>query len=119
KEIAESMDIKILRADDVSNLIKHVKSVYEKDIETKGESSIEFLKEENKTTKKKQKSSSVKDSGENSDSDLVKRFKTLRLKLSKTHKMYPLYTVYTNAMIDDIIRINPKTKEALNDIKGF
>lgn len=119
KEIAESMDIKILRADDVSNLIEHVKSVYEKDIETKGESPIEFLKEQQKSTKKKIEPKPTKEPKEDLDSDLVKQFKSLRFKLSKTHKMYPLYTVYTNAMIDDIIKLNPKTKEALNDIKGF
>ena len=48
KEIAEAMDIKILRADDVDKLIKSIKERYDNDIEKNGESSIEFFKTKEK-----------------------------------------------------------------------
>lgn len=116
KEIAESMDIKILRGEDVTNLIEHVKSIYENDIKEKGDSPIEFIKEQPVKVDTKVE---AKNEDDNEDSDLVKKFKTLRLQLAKEHKMYPLYNVYNNAMIDDVIAANPKTKEELANVKGF
>lgn len=116
KEIAESMDIKILRGEDVTNLIEHVKSIYEKDIKEKGDSPIEFIKEDPVKIESKVE---VKNEEDNEDSDLVKKFKTLRLQLAKEHKMYPLYNVYNNAMIDDVIIANPQSKEELANVKGF
>ena len=108
--------LKILRGEDVTNLIEHVKSVYENDIKDKGDSPIEFIQEEPIKVKTKVE---VKNDENTEDTELVKQFKTLRLKLAKEHKMYPLYNVYNNAMIDDVITANPQTKEALANVKGF
>ncbi len=118
KEIAEALDIKILRGADVENLIEHVKSIYEKDIETTKDSAIEFLEEAVKPeTKIKQK---IKKTDEESkDSDTVKALKTLRIELAKKHKIYPLYMVYNNTMMEDLIKENPKTKTELLKVKGF
>jgi len=118
KEIAETLDIKILRGADVKNLIEHVKSIYEKEIETNGQSSIEFLEEDIKPKFEKTKKVEVSDEDEK-DLPIVKAFKELRTELAKKHKIYPLYMVYNNAMIDDVIKENPKTKEELLKIKGF
>jgi len=118
KEIAESMDIKILRGADVNNLIEHVKTLHAKDIETNGDSPIEFLEEEVKPRKYKKTKS--KNAGvEVVDSEIVERFKSLRNQLAKKHKLFPLYKVYTNAMIDDLTKQKPKSTKELLKVKGF
>src|SRR5690554_5452816 len=115
------MDIKILRAGDVRNLIDHVKNKYEKDIETHGESPIQFLDEVIKETSKQ----SVKPIQEESvvveieDSLIIKSIKALRLENAKKYKMYPIYTVFNNATITDIINSNPKTLDDLLKVKGL
>jgi len=118
KEIAEAMDIKILRGEDVENLIEHVKKMYQKDIEEKGESSIEFLPIKEKVTKNDKKKD-LKVEKNNVDSELVKKLKDLRSELAKKHKTFPIYMVYNNANIDDLIKANPQTLEELSKVRGF
>lgn len=115
KEIAESMGIKILRGDDVSRFIETVKAYYKKDLEEKGESSIEFLKvvKKKKTTTKKTKEEKT------IDQDIVKKLKELRFNISKQHKLYPVYNVFNNETLELIIKERPTTKEALLTIKGL
>jgi superfamily II DNA helicase RecQ len=115
KEIAESLGIKILRGEDVSRFIETVKAYYQKDIEEKGESSIEFLKV---TNKKKVTVKKTKESKE-ADQEIVKKLKELRFNISKKHKLYPVYTVFNNETLSLIIEEKPTTKEALLSIKGL
>jgi len=117
KEIAEAMDIKILRADDVDKLIKSIKERYDNDIEKNGESSIEFLKPKKKTiTESKPKKTENQNEVNDDQIELLKQF---RIEMSKKHKLYPLYNVYNNEMMIDIIKHKPTTLEELANIKGF
>ena len=118
KEIAEAMDIKILRGEDVENLIEHIKRLYQKDIDEKGESSIEFLQEERKPVKKEKTKVSIK-TEKTTDTELVKKLKELRSEISRKHKIYPIYMVYNNTNIDDLIAASPKTLDELSKVKGF
>jgi superfamily II DNA helicase RecQ len=118
KEIAEDMDIKILRGDDVARLIESVKQRYKDDMEKHGESSIEFIKPEKKKvqTKKIDNNTEVK---QDIDDEDIKLMKNLRNELSKKYKLYPLYTVYSNEMMYELITKKPKNIEELSKIKGF
>lgn len=118
KEIAEAMDIKILRGEDVENLIEHVKRLYQRDVDEKGESSIEFLQEEVKPVKK-EKINFSKRTEKTNDTELVKKLKELRSEISRKHKIYPIYMVYNNANIDDLIAVSPKSLDELSKVKGF
>lgn len=115
KEIAEALDIKILRKADVKNLIDHVIEMHDKEIETNGESSIEFLEE----TKPVKKPVVTKTTVVDDELPIVKEFKDLRMELSKKHKIYPVYLVYNNKMMEDLISANPKTKEDILKVRGF
>lgn len=117
KEIAESMDIKILRGEDVKSLIEAVKKRYAKDITEKGESPIEFLKPGAKTVASKplEKEPILKNLNKNH----IELMRTLRMELSKKHKLFPVYNVYNNETMYQIIENKPLNLEDLSKIKGF
>jgi len=119
KEIAESMDISILRREDVKKFIETIKHRYEKDIEEKGESSIEFLKPDKKKTYKSDKVSAKPQQSEKAESNHISLMKDLRKEISKKYKLYPIYTVYNNEVMAQLIKEKPTTIEALMKIKGF
>lgn len=50
---------------------------------------------------------------------LFEELKTLRNNLSKKHKIYPVYMIYNNQTIQDIIDAMPLTIEDLHNIKGI
>jgi restriction system protein len=112
KEIAESMDIKILRGDDVSKLIKSIKEKHAAEIEKDGESSIEFLKPIKKEVKQHVKV-------EEKEDELVTELKNLRTELSKKHNLYPVYNVFNNETLNLIIEQKPSTLDELVNIKGL
>lgn len=116
KEIAESMDIKILRGDDVSKLIKSIKEKHASDLEKNGESSIEFLKP---SKKEKEVTKSIKVEEEDGNDELVLQLKNLRNELSKKYNLYPIYNVFNNETLSLIIDKKPSTIEELVNIKGL
>lgn len=115
KEIAESMDIKILRGEDVSKLISSIKIKYNNDIEKNGESSIEFLKQ----TKKEKEVKKIEPVSETIEDETVIQLKTLRAELSKKYNLYPLYNVFNNETLMLIIDQKPSTLDELSKIKGL
>jgi restriction system protein len=129
KEIAESMDIKILRAEDVSRLIESVKDRYNKDIEKKGESSIEFLKIVEKPSKQPKpkiepKVEPIVEPKIESKSDAINEshfesLRVLRTELGKKYKLFPLYNVFNNDTLAQIIEQKPTTNEELMKINGL
>ncbi len=50
---------------------------------------------------------------------LFEMLRKLRKDLAKKHKLYPVYHVYNNVMLEDIIKKMPKTLEALKEVQGF
>ncbi|NLB49032.1 MAG: hypothetical protein GX813_04265 [Erysipelotrichia bacterium] len=122
KEIAESMDIKILRGDDVAVLIESVKKRYNEDIDKNGESSIEFIKStEVKITKQKKSKANKEDNIaiDKRDEELEKKLRALRVELSKKHNLYPTYNVFNNETLQLIASKKPITIEELSKIKGI
>lgn len=117
KDIAESLDIKILRAEDVKKLIENVKSHYVKELNEKGESSIEFIKSKKAEPIKIVKE--IKPVISEAPSEAVDAFKKFRIELSIKHKLTPLYNVFNNEVMNEIIKMNPKTIDDLLKIKGF
>lgn len=117
KEIAESMDIRILRAADVKKMIEFIKDKYRADFEKNGESSIEFLKVKkiDKDVSKLTKSKSELDI----NNEHVAQLKALRLELSKKYNLYPVYNVFNNEALMSIIQEKPQTVEELGAIKGL
>lgn len=116
KEIAESMDIKILRGEDVSKLIKSIKEKHAAEIEKDGESSIEFLKPIKKEKEVKQH---VKVEEKEKEDELVTELKNLRIELSKKYNLYPVYNVFNNETLNLIIEQKPSTLDELVNIKGL
>lgn len=114
KGIAESMNIKILRADDVSRMIEFIKEKHRKDIEKNGESSIEFFKPIKKDIKNTQPLTS-----DVIDNEQVTKLKSLRVELSKKYNLYPMYNVFNNEVLELIIDQKPTTLEDLSSIKGL
>lgn len=120
KEIAEVMNIHILRKNDVIGLIENVKKIYERDISEKGSSTIKFL--ESKTIKiepkKEVKEPTVLSSSEvdEKEFDLIRG---LRIEIAKKYNIYPIYNVFNNDVANEILIQKPKTKEELLNIKGI
>ncbi|MFW5983487.1 MAG: restriction endonuclease [bacterium] len=120
KEIAESMDITILRAADVKKFIEAVKNQYAKEIKETGESSIEFLKREKKPASQSQSIKKEESSPKNlEETKEIALMKDLRKKLSKKYKLYPVYTVYNNDAMQLLIEKKPTSIEELSSIKGI
>jgi restriction system protein len=133
KEIAESMDIKILRAEDVSKLIESVKDRYNKDIEKKGESSIEFLKIVEKPSKQPKPKIEPKvepiveikiepkfePKRDDINESHFESLRALRTELGKKYKLFPLYNVFNNETLAQIIEQKPTTSEELLKINGL
>lgn len=117
KEIAESLQIKVLRAEDVKDLISKVKEYYKKDLEENGESSIQFLplKEKELKTPKPKTEKKV----ETIDETLFEKGKKLRTEIAKKYNLYPVYNVFNNKELETLLELKPKTKEELLKIKGF
>lgn len=116
KEIAESMDIKILRGEDVAKLISSIKMKHISDIEKNGESSIEFLKSINK---EKEVRRTIEPSSEAVEDETVIQLKNLRSELSKKYNLYPVYNVFNNETLMMIIDQKPTSIEELSKIKGL
>lgn len=123
KEIAEVMGIQILRKNDVIGLIESVKTMYEKDMEEKGSSTIKFLQSKQVVKKevkpKEVKKIEVKVQPSKVDEKEFEQIRKLRMDISKKYKIYPVYNVFTNDVADEIILKIPKTKEELLKIKGI
>lgn len=51
--------------------------------------------------------------------DMFEELRTLRLEIAKKHKINPVYLVYNNATLEDLIDKKPKTVEELKKVKGF
>lgn len=122
KEIAESMDIKILRGDDVVLFIESVKNRYNEDIDKNGESSIEFIKSTEVKINKQIKSKEKKKeniSFNQRDEEFEEKLKTLRVELSKKYKLYPAYNVFNNETLQLIAIEKPVAIEELSKIKGI
>lgn len=117
KEIAESMDIKILRGEDVSKLIASIKIKHDSEIEKNGESSIEFLKPIKKIQKEEKQI--VKFETEVIEDELVVQLKALRSELSKKYNLYPIYNVFNNETLMLIINQKPTSLDDLSKIKGL
>ena len=117
KEIAESLDIKVLRGEDVSEFIHVIKKKYNDDIKNKGESVIKFLDSKNiNLINKKEVSKNNKKCYCEKD---ILEFKKLRNQIAKKYKLYPIYTVFNNEVLVRIIEKKPKTKSELSSIKGL
>jgi restriction system protein len=116
KGIAESMNIKILRADDVSRMIEFIKEKHRKDMEKNGESSIEFFKP---IKKEKEVKKNIKVEEKDGKNELVKELKNLRTELSKKYNLYPIYNVFNNETLTLIIEQKPSTLDELVNIKGL
>lgn len=117
KKIAESLDINVLRGEDVSEFIQHIKRRYNDDIKNKGESVIKFLDSKNMNfikeksfSKNNKKCYCAKD---------ISEFKKLRNQIAKKYKLYPIYTVFNNEVLVRIIEKKPKTKAELSNVKGL
>jgi len=119
KEIAESMDIKILRKEDVENIIEDIIDKYEKQVEEKGESQIEFLTPVRHQKKDHKKTKSIKKKDDNKVKGNEEDFRKLRYELSKKHKVYPVYMVFGNNTIKDLAEKMPKTLKELEGISGI
>jgi len=113
KEIAEVMQISILRAEYVKKIIKEIKEFHQKEITEKGYSKIEFLPIKEKKVEKV--SNYIGEPETKIESDL----KELRIALSKKYKLFPLYMVYNNEEMNSLIETNPQKLEDLNKVKGF
>lgn len=113
KEIAEVMQISILRAEDVKKMIEDIKEIYQKEITEKGISSIEFLPIKEKKVEK------VSNAIEKPETQIESDLKELRIALSKKYKLFPLYMVYNNEEMNSLIETNPQKLEDLNKVKGF
>ena len=131
KEIAESMKIKVLRADDVKDLIEKVKQYQAKEISEKGSTSIEFLpiseppvkKEKKKTTKprspKKENVSEDTVKQDNVKTEMYEQLRDLRRNIAKKYNISPIYNVYNNKELENLEKNKPKTKEELLKVSGF
>lgn len=119
KEIAESLDIKILRKDDVVNLIEQVKQKHDEEIAKTGESSIEFLplkKPEEKPKKEKIKKTKVVSSPKLDEREELRK---LRISISKKNNLYPVYHVFNNETLDILLKQKPTSLEELENIPGI
>lgn len=123
KEIAEVMGIHILRKNDVIGLIESVKTMYEKDMEEKGSSTIKFLQSKQVVKKevkpKEVKKIEVKVQPSKVDEKEFEQIRKLRMDISKKYKIYPVYNVFTNDVAEEILLKKPKTKEELLNVKGI
>jgi superfamily II DNA helicase RecQ len=111
------MDIKILRADKVSDFILSIKERHDNDIKKSGNSSIEFLKTVIETpleTKFR-----IDELIGTLNLNHVDALKNLRIELSKKYKLLPLYNVFNNEMLSQIIIQKPISIDTLSQIKGF
>lgn len=114
KEIAESLDIKILRGTDVKEFIETVKNHHKKYLEDEGESPIAFLPIKPKQSKPKKTINVVEDS-----KDLRENLRKLRISISDKYKLKPVYNVFNNVTLDELLLKKPKTLKELNDITGL
>lgn len=117
KQIAENLDITILRAAEVKKFIEDVILRHNKDIEEKGESNIKFLPLKEKVENKKAFKSN--DKTKSGNSDMEEELKSLRLKIAKKYNLFPVYIVYNNAEMAELISASPKTISDLKLVKGF
>ncbi|MGE4572439.1 MAG: restriction endonuclease [Candidatus Izemoplasmatales bacterium] len=90
------------------------------------ENVIEFLEETKKHNVKFRKAKlpkkEIKQTDSNVDnfpSEIIEGFKKLRSEISKTYKLYPVYTVFNNKMMYELINEMPKNIEELSNITGF
>lgn len=65
------------------------------------------------------KKSTISDNKNVVNSNLSQKLKELRLLLSIKHTIIPIYLVFNNSTIDDLISKLPATKEELLQVKGF
>lgn len=119
KEIAESMDIKILRKEDVINIINDIKNKHAEQIEKDGESQIEFLEPKRHLKKKKETKTpkpQVETKKYNEDEEKIRK---LRIDLAKKHNIQPIYFVFGNDTLRELASKKPKTLTGLSKISGI
>lgn len=114
KDIAETLNIKILRAIDVKQFIETVKTHHKKYLDDEGESPITFLPVEQKETKSKKTKNESKD-----NLDLREELRKLRITLSEKYKLKPVYNVFNNVTLDELLLKEPKNIKELSGITGL
>lgn len=122
KEIAESLKIKVLRADDVKDLIEKVKEFHQKELAENGNSAIEFLPIKNykkKTNENIKKANAEILEVKDSEKDLYEELRKLRIEISRRYKITPLYNVFNNNQLINLLNSKPKTIEELLNVSGF
>lgn len=76
---------------------------------------VKFRESQVKTKPKK----TIKASNGDENSPLYKLLVDLRIKLAKKHESFPVYLIYNNETIDELVEKKPKTLDELKGIKGF
>jgi hypothetical protein len=116
-KIADLKDIKILRKEDVIKLIDTVKEIHNRNLLENGESNIKFL---NQNQTKEIDPKMQKDNVESlMELELITKLKELRKQISKRCKLFPVYQVFNNEMLSEIIKMKPISLEELANLKGF
>lgn len=100
---AMNNDIEIINRERVIKFLEELKTL----------ENIRFREKKEKPKRFKRGSSSKK------SDDEFESLRKLRIRLSKKHKLYPVYLVYNNATIEEIIAKKPKTVEDLKKINGL
>jgi len=106
---AKNNRIQILTRTDVMKFLEELKK----------HENVKFRKLSNDKIKKADKIKEINLDAEDDNNPLFEEFKKLRLALSKKHKIYPIYLIYNNSTIKDIIKFVPETKEELSKIEGL
>jgi superfamily II DNA helicase RecQ len=101
---AKNNDIQILNRNNVIEFLEEIKK-----------HNVKFKKV--KTANKE--NSEVESSNNDYSSEIVEEFKRFRSEISKKYKLYPVYTVFTNKMMYELIDQMPKNLEELSNINGF
>lgn len=100
---AKNNEIEILNRDRVKLFLEELKKYPD----------VKFIK------KREPKKNGVVEPKKTENSNLVERIKELRLSLSKKHNITPLYLVFNNNTIDELLLKFPTTREELLMVKGF
>ena len=83
--------------------------------ELKTMENVKFRESKSKTKPKR----TIKGRREDAKSSLHKSLVDLRIKLAKKHDSFPVYLIYNNETIDELVEKKPKTLDELKSIKGF
>ena len=118
-KIANSEGIHILRRDDVVQMIEKIKMIHNSEVAEKGESRIQFLQLPPVRKSRNDDKPIVRDDANQDSKDLVSLLKEMRIRISQTHSIYPIYQVFSNGTIEELSIKKPKKLSELSDIKGL